>query len=299
MLRLLGALVALAILGVGLWQYQQSYCQLRKAENQAEQASKSDSNSKPFDCAADKLCAAISQADASAAQPKGKPEKEGTEYFPAYCGVRLKITDALLALFTLLLVIIGWRQAVRLKQTIESSIHSERAYLYPADFKAQFMPTGANTLYYETISHGDRTKAGVALPWGEFTIGNLGRTAAIIKSIRSEVFFGEDLPRKRKFTYSARATTDEPLLPEKSFAIQKSEWNRHLTTDEWKAAKDHGYGKGPYFFIFGEIEYEDVFGHAHARGFGMKFMLRTPYVWGGKQYNYDKSRKRIASPDAD
>jgi hypothetical protein len=47
--------------------------------------------------------------------------EEGTEYWPPLLGVRLKITDSLLALFTLLLVVVGGAQSRLLKKTISDT----------------------------------------------------------------------------------------------------------------------------------------------------------------------------------
>src|SRR5262249_7164610 len=69
---------------------------------------------------------------------------QGTEFWPPFLGYRLKITDSLLALFTLLLVIVGGWQASQLRRTVQSRITAERPQIHPGPFNtSKLRPSGA------------------------------------------------------------------------------------------------------------------------------------------------------------
>jgi hypothetical protein len=197
-------------------------------------------------------------------------------------------------IFALQLVVFGV-QAKRLKQTVDSYMHGERPYISPAAPKPSLMPTGAHSMYYATM--GDPTKQGVPKPWIEYAFINVGRTPAIIEKVRAEIFLGKELPKTPTFTYSMVGATEIAVPTDKRYDPPICEFNRHLTVAEWQELKATPSAKGKEifppkdlaFFFFGYVQYRDVFGWVHTKGFGFHFRDQTPYLWGGKAYNYETS----------
>lgn len=118
-----------------------------------------------------------------------KAGEEASEFW-SFSGRRLKITDSLLALFTFLLVVIGSWQGYHLKRTVDSGIRSERAFLYLGGVTQSLRPTGAHAMYYSSWDKTGPLDKTTPLPFVEFNIGNIGRSAAIVRSVRSELFLG-------------------------------------------------------------------------------------------------------------
>lgn len=194
-----------------------------------------------------------------------------------------RITDALLALFTGFLVVIGAKQATRLRQTVESYMTGERSYIFPSvpDFTA-FFPSGAHAMY--------PTMPGVPVPKVGLKFANVGRTSCIIKAIRTEISIGDDLPGIPKFIYSAELIGDIVSRPDMQTETITFEFNRNLTVDEINYI---GVGTTPVY-IFGYVRYADIFGFLITKGYCFQ-VRRGPNgfirIAGGGAYNYRKYKK--------
>jgi hypothetical protein len=214
---------------------------------------------------------------------RDKIGENGTEFWPTFYGYRIKITDSLLAAFTLLLFFIGAWQGGHLRATVKAFISGERPYIYPGVFRTGgLLPTGAHAVY--------PLSPGVPFPQIEWSFMNVGKTPGVIKEVRGELFLGSDLPRKPTFTYSR-------ILPAELIAREGQEtdpmvfpFNRNLTLDEINAI---GVGHIRFGF-FGYIKYADSFRRLHTKGFAFRVRVH-PHEHaepiGGRKYNYSKSRK--------
>jgi hypothetical protein len=128
------------------------------------------------------------------AQELSSQAPEGNEFWPPFLGYRLKITDSLLALFTLLLVIVGAWQGYQLRRTVQSRITGERPQIYPGPFNSsKLLPSGAHAEY--------PLADGVPLPIIDWTFMNVGKSPGIIREVRGELVL-DRLPWRRRFTYS-------------------------------------------------------------------------------------------------
>jgi hypothetical protein len=96
-------------------------------------------------------------------RPAAYVPEESTEFWPIF-GHRLKITDTLLAIFTLLLVLVGFRQEWWMRK-------HERAYVIGGPGKRQY-------LYLEGQPEEEWPVIGIVI-----TAGNYGRTPAFLKHI--------------------------------------------------------------------------------------------------------------------
>jgi hypothetical protein len=210
--------------------------------------------------------------------------EEASEYwtFPIL-GHRLKITDSLLALFTLLLVVTGAWQGWHLRRTVQSYISSDRPYSYPGVFNtSRLLPTGAHAVY--------PLCPGVPFPEIDWTFMNVGKSPGIIKEIRAELFLGESLPRRPTFTYSEPLSAEFVARADKETDPITFPFNRHLTLTE---IDEIGVGTTQFCF-FGYVKYSDSFQFLHTKGFAFKIHFHPKdraVPVGGRQYNYSKSTK--------
>jgi hypothetical protein len=88
---------------------------------QAENAPSSQKQSEPY-------TAADNGGVADDAHQRG--EQEGSEYWPRIFGLHLKITDSLLAVFTLFLVVVGGGQGLLIKRQIKDAATKQRAFVF-------------------------------------------------------------------------------------------------------------------------------------------------------------------------
>jgi hypothetical protein len=121
----------------------------------------------------------------------GRPD-DATEYWDVV-GHRLKITDTLLAIFTLALVLVGLWQGEMLRRTVAATRKSadalpavERAYIF---VRPSFSNPGLALDAEQRSVYRSFT--------GVFTLINYGRTPAIIQSVHARLAVGDDLPERR------------------------------------------------------------------------------------------------------
>jgi hypothetical protein len=212
-----------------------------------------------------------------------KDTSDVSDYWPwPVFGIHLKVTDSLLALFTFFLVLIGASQAHRLRQTVESVIRGEQPHIFDSDPKPSLFPRGAYAMYPESP---DTPK-----PSADFFLVNYGRTPGFVTLIRSELLLGAELPQSRKFEFATRVEGEGVLKKESDSVSYTTEFHRNLTSEEIAALREEKL----FFFLFGIIQYRDVFDVRHERGFGFRFDKRSPGFrrWGGKTYNYYKTKTR-------
>ena len=213
--------------------------------------------------------------------------QEGNEYWPwLIFGLRLKVTDSLLAAFTFFLVAIGAWQGGHLKRTVDSFVVGERPYIFPSAPDASGLhPPPEKLRYYKTIPEKEWH-----VPFVTITFGNFGKTIGIIRAIRIELLLG-DLPKKPTFDTSLEipgyviARTDKQTDP-LDFGRP-----RPMSPQELEGIRD-GTRK---VHVFGYVKYTDIFGRLHEKGFCFRMHITGPHqgseVTGGKVFNYAKSKK--------
>jgi hypothetical protein len=99
----------LLILGALYWWAVDPYCAVRdvypsgNSQHEKGKAPEPTSRTSAEECVADNLCMTVNALTAQSRSQHREDEQEGAEYWPRYCGFRVKITDSLLAVFTALL----------------------------------------------------------------------------------------------------------------------------------------------------------------------------------------------------
>jgi hypothetical protein len=190
-------------------------------------------------------------------------DKDGTEFWPTFLGYRIKITDSLLAAFTLLLVFIGAWQGGHLRATVKSFIRGERPYIYPGVFNtSRLLPSRAHAVY--------PLSPDVPFPEIDWAFMNVGKSPGIIKEIRGELFLGTKLPRRPTFTYSKPLNAELVARADKETDLITFPFNRNLTVTE---INEIGVGTTQFCF-FGYVKYTDSFRSLHTKGFAFRIYIR-------------------------
>lgn len=179
--------------------------------------------------------------------------EKGSEYWPwLIFGFRLKVTDSLLALFTLLLFFVGTWQGYQLNRTVAAAERTERAYVFFCDVcdvrdQSLSVPGSQSGLGRREGSEADRDEEVVQKV---VIYRNSGRTPAVVTKIRlgCDVFPVPPEPQN--------APSEE--MPIGGVIGAGVEWPRGriaLTLDKIERAKA---GKG-LIYLYGEIVYRDIF----------------------------------------
>lgn len=216
-------------------------------------------------------------------QPNNQHE-EGTESWPAIWGIRLKITDTLLVIFTAILAIYTarlWKSTAGLVTGGERQEHhfqsSERAFL--------------------ELSH---TSPGVTFtdgqPTVELKILNVGNTPCHVNdSIIGFGYFSEPkdgrLPRPNYKAF-LRPTANQGYLVPNGYMFVSPRFAKDTT---WPMDE---IGRGELILVVcGYVEYTDVFGKVHHAGWGRYYEPGNENSPTGnlsyipsKDYNYDRPK---------
>ena len=208
---------------------------------------------------------------------------QGTEFWPPFLGYRLKITDSLLALFTLLLVIVGGWQASQLRRTVQSRITAERPQIHPGPFNtSKLRPSGA------LAAHPLADE--VPPPIIDWTFMNVGKSPGIIREVRGELILAPRLPWRRRFTYSEVLPAELIVRGGQQTDDISFPFNRKLTLQEIDLL---GVGTVQFCF-FGYVKYTDAFRQLHTKAFAFRIYTRPrdrAQPIGGSRYNYTKTQR--------
>lgn len=213
------------------------------------------------------------------------------------------LTDWLLVFFTAVLGGVSIWQGIQLRNTVEEMgrgtaitktlasaankganaiISSERAYLFLYEPNAKIFPVGSERMYQESIPL--KTK-----PIMEWSVINMGRTPAVLMEIRIKLYMGKAIPPIRDFKDSFLWKGQFILKSEKTYTVAPVSYDRVLTVQEVKELQQEN---DLYFFFFGNISYQDVFGIIYERGFCLKYLpkINNFSIDGGDEYNYEINR---------
>ncbi len=194
------------------------------------------------------------------------------------------VTDWLLAILIVLLVLVGTGQGIvfaiqakRLRETVQSLMSGESAVIHLTGLDASLLLPGS--------AYADEPeRPGVPLPAIACEFINIGKTTAIIKEVRGELFLGAQFPAEPAYAYSKVRRGEIVIRPEKNTVEQLFEYNRNFTKVEIELIKER---KANVLF-FGYVKYSDVFGRLHTKCFGL--MCRSPNIFQawGRAYNYTR-----------
>jgi len=211
----------------------------------------------------------------------------GTEYWPTVWGIKLKITDSLLALFTGFLILIGVWQGYQLRRSVDAVHAGERAYVFPGNPKAFVRPTGAHLLYYKTSDPSNRGPK----PTIVFNFVNYGRSPAIILNVRAAMeLIRKEPPKFPRFEHSILWDGETLLAKDSPSNNMTFEFHRNITPEELDLINA---GEITPFF-YGWVQYRDMFGFLHQRGWGNVFTEKSldgVTQIGGRAFNYSRSKR--------
>lgn len=234
--------------------------------------------------------------------------EEGTEFWPQFHGVRIKITDSLLVLFTFILAIFTgllwnsthnlWAETKAAGKTTEKAANAANT-----SAKATMLAERA----YVKMSH---VSPGVRWIEGnkelfeiEVEVKNHGRTPASVtdvmigaKLLENGVLLPKPFPyptRERESIPNAFLVTNETFFHTRTFPLR----GQDLADAKCGAKK---------LWIFGHVDYIDTFNTRHRAGY-VRFYI--PVVDDGRKnnlfymtearYNYDRPRKQGEGNDWD
>lgn len=231
------------------------------------------------------------------AAPNNPPEQsqrsdgEGTEFWPEFLGVKLKITDTLLVLFTFALAILTyrlWKSTDKLWKAGNDAIEAtERAFVFLEGITTEitvaadnrhFKPHEAGSRYHDKL-HLFITRFAVLPKWK-----NGGNTPTRSMTIRVG-WSGPD-PNPPDYIFK------QPPIPF-FIAPQSTEISGEIEIPPVMKLIDWSftpYGTPPRILIWGRADYEDIFGHRHFTEWCRELRLdahkgtdlRATYIqWGG------------------
>jgi hypothetical protein len=190
----------------------------------------------------------------NAAQKTDGSENEGTEYWPVFWGLHLKITDSLLALFTLLLFIatgvLGWSTVALWRVT-----------------RDEFVATHRPRLRIRGISFDGFTNERIQLAW--VYVQNVGVNSAL--NIRFDAVFAQKVaPGIRKPPWIDKLSPNITHGPQKLISGQRGTFEpstpHPLGPHEANEIRVLGYA--PTLMLIGRICYVDSVGIERETGFG-------------------------------
>jgi hypothetical protein len=208
----------------------------------------------------------------------GSLAAEATEYWTLF-GRKLKITDTLLAIFTLFLVMVGIGQAYYLDGTLKATKRSADAVV---SIELPFLVLGRDT---HLFSQGQGVSVGVPLPSESYPLIsfiNVGRSNAEITKECIEWSVADKLPPIPEY---------QNIVPYAPGTVLSNNADIRLNTRcEIKLAPaqideiDRGQKK---LWVFGFIGFKDFVGGPHEVGFCLKWVPHPKDRPGGFVYDDD------------
>ncbi len=247
----------------------------------------------------------LSGSEGVVATSESATERVGdTEFWPAFWGIRLKITDSLLVLFTLLLAIFTyrlerstfklWKAAKEQAEDVRKQAQSQ-AIENARQYDVASANAGSAQKSAEAAEKAAKVAEGTARPfvlchvtstslnidqnypqafWTQpiqayCTLTNYGNTPAVLRKLSYALIYGNALPDNLdqvEFQH-ARYGLDVvgALKSTKPVAIKLS---KILTNDEQNAIRKHATG----IFITCKLEYEDMLGIPHVTVFSARLV---------------------------
>jgi hypothetical protein len=170
-------------------------------------------------------------------------ENEGTEFWPPFLGLRLKITDSLLAAFTFgLLIFTGllWRSTDKLWIASEKQLVTiQRAFVFPREIDAQAT--------FNRLT-GEYVRCRISKRWE-----NSGTTPAVNVAMRENVgVFAGDIPENFSFPDHPDNPTETIVLAPKGDILGRGLFIPPNDIHSTMRGETR-------LFIWGWVEYDDVF----------------------------------------
>jgi hypothetical protein len=215
-----------------------------------------------------------------AASTGDKPRNWGHTFL---CDV--KVTDALVALFTLCLVAIGAWQGYALYQTVAATntsalalTQAERAHVFVRIVNQNFGEI-LSTLNQLASSRTDRITAPAEV---EFCFKNYGKTPAIVKEIAHDIILRREFPDEIDYIPVDLVPT-ERIIPTDN---ETEKWKCLRTDFQVGDARDviRAYRS---FWFYGRVLYDDVFGIEHEH----RFIYRYNGSRGWRAFHHPKYSK--------
>jgi hypothetical protein len=257
--------------------------------------------------------------NAEAAGYGNQRSQEGTEYWPSIFGARLKITDSLLAVFTLCLVVIGARQATRLRETVNEmktsgerqtsdmskSIAEGGRAASAMEIMAQSVSINAQTTQdhfalikqrsaaqmraYLSVVVGTATYQERAKNWrfaGSPGLVNNGHTPAYNVTFRTKAEIIEFPPVGLKFDLPTEVKGGGVIGPQQNFTITAIV-DDFVDDSEVEKIKN---AQGKVLCVWGTINYDDAFGEPHTTEFA-QFITWLPdgRIWASYSADHNKA----------
>jgi hypothetical protein len=200
----------------------------------------------------------------------GTTPPEPTEYW-LILGHQLKITDTLLAAFTLLLVFVGTWQGIVLNRTVRSVIRQERPFLRPTEI----------TSFITKATDFEANKMALV----SFRLENYGRTPAILTEFKCEIVIRTELPNPLK-TMGVKIFHQEVVGPDN----RSREFHAYSVVDIGDADIAAVFKKTAFLYFMGFVRYRDVYNRNRITVFCWEFDYATNSFFpvASKQHNYTK-----------
>jgi hypothetical protein len=216
--------------------------------------------------------------------------------------ILLTLFNGLLALFTLLLVIVGGLQARRLRQTVEATKETADAAKKSADtaqraltvLEVPYVSIGEIVPHVFRIEDGKRMIHSPNFPMTfEFSLTNHGRTLAEVVAIHCEVRIYDVLPTTPEYSSSVESSGDFAIGPNSDtgkvrwFATYQCPTNK--VVDEFESLLGSASRR---LVCFGYVDYRDSFKTNWRNGFAWAWYPYSDSVFfvGGGAYNYNRKR---------
>lgn len=216
-------------------------------------------------------------------------ERDKTADYWTVLGYKGRITDWLLALFTLCLVIatiilggIGVWQGIQLRQAVNNDIRGQRPYVVPG--------TLAFRLAFPTVQNATETTNPFNV---SYHLYNVGKSHAVIEEYRHAFYFGDAVPAEPSYPTSSiinevrTPVTDGDAYPPDDGNPIRCTYHRGFTQAEMEAIR----AGTKHLLFFGRVQYTDNFGFTHEKSFGFVFVNQVLAVYPRAAYNYEKSYK--------
>jgi hypothetical protein len=230
-----------------------------KAEQQPNGGLKAEPNTEPDKQPATPTATAIPEVLSDGPNRKCRgdcpnAEQEGTEFWPPFYGYRLKVTDTLVAAFTALLFVatfaLWWSTRRLVKGADKNAERQLRAYIFSEETTLSDIEAGKHPSALINVKNSGLTPGTDVTAWAGITVA--------------------EFPLKTELTQATeefmKTASRRTVSPGGTFKLD-TKWGQPLADFHLSLMKDGAAA----IFIWGEINYLDVFGEKRVCGFRMYY----------------------------